>query len=629
MDAGALPVTLTPERHRPSAGTSDGRGSDTESGARIRSGRTAMDPIAQPEAPGVDPARPSGPPSKYERLKAASGYLREPLATELTNAKPSFTDGAVQILKFHGSYQQDDRDHRRKGEEKDWQMMLRLRSPAGRIPVPLYLAMDDLADRLGNGTLRITTRQAFQMHGIAKADLREVIGTIVRSMGSTLAACGDINRNVMAPAAPFEKGGYPAARRLADQIADLLAPQSAEGSYLDLWVDGDHSYRFKPAPAVKRARSRSRQGAVYSGNPDEPLYGDTYLPRKFKVAVTVPGDNSVDLLTQDIGLVAFTDPSGRLRGCNIYVGGGMGRTHNKDATFARTADPLGYLPAEHILDLVQAITALQRDHGDREQRRHARMKYLIHDRGLAWFKQELAGYLPAPLQGLRNEPTSRLDDYLGWHRQSPGLWFVGLPMLCGRLEGERKRGLRRVVETYQLEVRLTPNQDLLLCNIGTAQRGSVRADLEALGFAAPESPPRLARHGIACPALPTCGLAITESERIFPAVLERLEGLLRRLEIERPLLVRMTGCPNGCARPYMAEIGLVGSGVDQYQLWLGGTPNLSRLAAPYLERMPLERLEVTLEPLLQGWKEAGGRRSFGDYVAALGSEAVQALLPAE
>jgi sulfite reductase (ferredoxin) len=571
------------------------------------------------------------PPSKFEQLKARSGHLKEPLATELENDKPFFTDGAVQILKFHGSYQQDNRDNRQRGHEKDWQMMLRLRSPAGLIPVPLYLAMDDLADRLGNGTLRVTTRQAFQMHGIAKADLREVIGTIVRAMGSTLAACGDINRNVMAPAAPFEKGGYPAARRLADQIADLLAPQAGEGSYLDLWVDGDHSYRFRPAPAVKQARARQQQGALFSGDAAEPLYGGTYLPRKFKVAVTVPGDNSVDLLTQDIGLVVFTDPGGRLRGCNVYVGGGMGRTHNKEDTFARTADPLGYVAAEHILDLVQAISALQRDHGDRELRRHARMKYLIHDRGIAWFKEELTRYFPQPIKPLRPEPKTVLSDYLGWHRQSGGLWFVGLPLLCGRLEGAVKQGLRQLVETYQLDVRLTPNQDLLLCNIGTSQRTTLRKALASLGFAAPEAPSLLARHALACPALPTCGLAITEAERILPAVLDRLDSLLRRLEIDQPVLVRMTGCPNGCARPYMAEIGLVGSGVEQYQLWLGGTPNLTRLAAPYLERMPLAAMEETLEPLLQGWKSAGtgGRsRSFGDFIAQLGPEAVQALLPA-
>ena len=567
--------------------------------------------------------------SKFEQLKVSSGHLKEPLLTELGNDSANFTDGAVQILKFHGSYQQDNRENRRKGEEKDWQMMLRLRNPGGRVPGPLFLAIDELADRLGNGSLRVTTRQAFQMHGVRKENLKEVIGTIVRELGSTLAACGDINRNVMAPAAPFEKGAYPAARKLADDIADLLSPQAAEGSYLDLWVDGELSYRIKPSPAVAKIKALQQEGAVFSGDAAEPLYGSTYLPRKFKVAVTVPGDNSVDLLTQDIGLVLFCDPKGSPLGCNVYVGGGMGRTHNKEETFARTADRLGYVAYGHVLELLQAIVALQRDHGDREQRRHARMKYLIHDRGVDWFRQELQErYFAHPIKGMRLEPKTKLEDYLGWHRQSRGLWFVGLPVLCGRLSGELKSGLRRLVDTYKLEVRLTPNQDLLLCNIGTAQRSTIRAALAGLGINAPEAPSPLQRHALACPALPLCGLAVTEAERILPSVLERLEAQLQRLEISRSVLVRITGCPNGCARPYMAEIGLVGSGVDQYQLWLGGTPNLSRIAEPYLEKMPLEDLETTLEPLLKAWQCAGGRRSFGDFVVKSGRDTVQQLLEA-
>ncbi|MEB3262891.1 MAG: sulfite reductase, ferredoxin dependent [Synechococcus sp.] len=587
---------------------------------------------SKPSGNGTPPAVEAAgakPLSKVEGLKRESGFLREPLASELENDSSHFSENAVQILKFHGSYQQDNRDNRQKGQDKDWQMMLRLRNPGGRVPGSLYLAIDELADRLGNGTLRITTRQAFQMHGVRKENLREVIGTIVRSLGSTLAACGDINRNVMAPAAPFEKGGYPAARALADQIADLLSPEAAEGSYLDLWVDGDLSYRIKPSAAVRKARQRQHEGDVFSGTPEEPLYGITYLPRKFKVAVTVPGDNSVDLLTQDVGLVLFTDPGGRPLGCNVYVGGGMGRTHNKEETFARTADPLGYVAAEHVFDLLQAIVALQRDHGDRHQRRHSRMKYLIHDRGIAWFKAELQErYFPHPIRGLRQEPRTKLTDYLGWHRQGGGLWFVGLPLLCGRISGELKQGLRALVDTYKLELRLTPNQDLLLCNIGTSQRSGIRTALAALGFETPEAPAPLARHAIACPALPTCGLAITESERILPEVLDRLDALLGRLEISQPILVRMTGCPNGCARPYMAELGLVGSGVDQYQLWLGGSPHLTRLAQPYLDRMPLEQLETTLEPLLVAWRDQGGRRSFGDFIEKAGTEAVQNWLAA-
>ena len=558
--------------------------------------------------------------SKFEQLKADSGYLREPLATELTNDLPNFTEQAVQILKFHGSYQQDNRDNRQKGQEKDWGMMLRLRSPAGRIPAQLYLALDQLADQYGNGSMRATTRQAFQLHGIPKHDLRTVVGTIVRNMGSTLAACGDINRNVMAPAAPFQKQGYPAARRLADDIADLLTPHAAAGAYLELWVDGEKRYKIRPSVKASKARKQQRVGDVCSGDENEPLYGSTFLPRKFKVAVTVPGDNSVDLLTQDVGLVAFTDLGGKLRGCNVYVGGGMGRTHNKEETFARTADCLGYVKGSQVLELVQAVVALQRDHGDRQVRRHARMKYLLHDRGIDWFRSEISRYFSGPIAEAMPESKPELMDYLGWHPQGDGLWFVGLSLSCGRLEGEQKQQLRKLVERYQPEIRLTPNQDLLLCNIGKSQRQEISEALAAMGWSEPEHTSLLSRHAIACPALPTCGLAITESERILPQVLKRLEDLLEQESINEPILVRMTGCPNGCARPYMAEVALVGSGVEQYQLWLGGSPGLTRLARPVLQRMPLAELENTLRPLLQRWQSDAPKLSFGDWCHTVDSE---------
>ncbi len=565
-------------------------------------------------------------PTKFEQLKASSQHLREPLLSELANDLPYFSEGAVQILKFHGSYQQDNRDNRQKGQEKDWGMMLRLRSPGGRIPAQLYLALDSLADNFGTGSMRVTTRQAFQLHGVAKHDLRTVLGTIVRNLGSTLAACGDINRNVMAPAAPFQDQGYPVARRLADDIADLLAPKAAAGAYLELWVDGEKRYKIRPSVASSKVRKRQQEGLLASGDPEEPLYGSTYLPRKFKVAVTVPGDNSVDLLTQDLGLVAFTDLAGRLRGCNVYVGGGMGRTHNKDETFARTADCLGYVKGTKILDLVQAVVALQRDHGDRQQRRHARLKYLIQDRGISWFRTELGRYFEAPIAPAQKESSPQLKDYLGWHAQGDGHWFVGLSLLCGRLEGERKRGLRELVERYQLEVRLTPNQDLLLCQIAKNQKETIAAALAELGWQNPLETSLLSRHAIACPALPTCGLAITESERVLPQILYRLEQLFARESITKPILFRMTGCPNGCARPYMAELALVGSGVDQYQLWLGGSPGLTRLAQPHLEKLPLDQLEATITPLLRHWRDQGGGSSFGDHCHGLGAENLKQML---
>ncbi len=565
-------------------------------------------------------------PSKFEKFKETSNYLREPLFTELRSNSNHFSNDAVQLLKFHGSYQQDNRDKRKRGEDKDWQMMLRLRCPGGRISPGLFNALDSLSENLGNKTLRVTTRQAFQMHGIRKDNLHEVINKIISSFGSTLAACGDISRNVMAPAAPFTEGAYPAARELAKEIADLLSPQAAEEAYLELWADGDLSYKINPSKKVRKVRSKQTKNSVYSGDKNEPLYGPTYLPRKFKCAVTVPGDNSVDLLTQDIGIVVFTKKNGALKGCNVYVGGGMGRTHNKEETFARVADPLGYVDAENILELVQAILALQRDYGDRRIRRHARMKYLINDQGIDWFKSELRKYFIHNIEKLKKEGKASIEDYLGWHKQSKKLWFVGIPLLAGRLSGEIKEGLNKIIQKYQLDVRLTPNQNLILCNIGTQQLSSVKNSLAEIGIKNPHSPARLERQALACPALPLCGLAMTEAERYLPKIIDRVEALLARHKINKSILIRMTGCPNGCARPYMAELGLVGSGIDQYQLWLGGTQDLKKLAKPYLQKMSLSKLEETIEPLLIDWKNKGMKLSLGEYINNKGYHSIKELI---
>ena len=552
--------------------------------------------------------------SKFEMFKSGSNFLKEPLATELSNDNDHFTNDAVQLLKFHGSYQQDNRENRTPGN-KDWQMMLRLRSPGGEIPGKLFLALDELSNKLGNGTLRATTRQAFQMHGIRKENLKKVINTIVKSMGSTLAACGDINRNVMAPAAPFETPEYIIARGLAVKVADFLTPFAAQGTFLELWADGDLEYKIKPDNEIKDQRESQYNENVFSGNSAEPLYGSTYLPRKFKCAVTVPGDNSVDLLTNDIGIVAFTSDEGELQGCNFYIGGGMGRTHNNEETFARIADPIGYVDAGLIFELIQGIVAIQRDYGDRKSRKHARMKYLIHDKGIEWFKKTLlTKYFKKPLKPLRKEPKKKLIDYLGWHKQNEGSWFVGLPLLSGRLAGDKKIELRNLVKTYNLNLRITPNQDILICDIQNRNKKKINEILKKLGYSNLNAINEIERHALACPALPLCGLAITEAERILPEILRRIESMLIDLEIKKTILFRMTGCPNGCSRPYMAELALVGSGLNQYQVWLGGSKNLERLARPYIQRMSLDDLEKTLKPLLMAWRESHERKDFGDFI---------------
>ena len=553
--------------------------------------------------------------SKFENFKKGSDFLKEPLASELKNESDHFTNDAVQLLKFHGSYQQDNRENRKPGKSKDWQMMLRLRSPGGEIPGKLFLSLDELSDKLGNGTLRVTTRQAFQMHGIRKDNLKEVIKSIVNSMGSTLAACGDINRNVMAPAAPFETSEYITARTLAVKVADLLTPVAGQGTFLELWADGDLEYTIKPDKEIEENRKLQFKENVFSGTKQEPLYGSTYLPRKFKCAVTVPGDNSVDLLTNDIGIVAFTSKEGDFEGCNFYIGGGMGRTHNNEETFARIADPLGYVEKEDIYELIQSIVAIQRDYGDRKSRKNSRMKYLLHRKGIKWFKKILLDkYFRKEIKPLRKEPENKLIDYLGWHKQNEDYFFVGLPLLSGRLSGKKKSLIRDLVEENDLNLRLTPNQDILLCNIPNKNKSKIKKALKKIGYDNLNDINEIQRHALACPALPLCGLAMTEAERILPEVLTRIENLLTDMNIEKTILFRMTGCPNGCTRPYMAELALVGSGQNKYQLWLGGSKNLQRLAKPYLQRMELDDLEKTIQPLLELWKKSSAKNDFGDFI---------------
>ncbi|HIK45628.1 MAG TPA: sulfite reductase, ferredoxin dependent, partial [Leptolyngbyaceae cyanobacterium M65_K2018_010] len=532
-----------------------------------------------------------------------------------------------QILKFHGSYQQDNRDNRAKGQEKDYQMMLRTRNPGGFIPPELYLTLDRLSDEYGNHTLRATTRQGFQLHGVLKKNLKATISAIVHSLGSTLGACGDLNRNVMAPPAPFKnRPEYQLARDYATYIADLLRPQTE--AYYEIWLDGEKFLSAEEHPDVVAARQRNGNGTIFP-NHEEPIYGTYYMPRKFKCAVTVPGDNSIDAYTQDVTLVVITDKAGNLKGFNILAGGGLGRTHNKEETFARVADEIGYVDKDQVFDLMKAIVATQRDYGDRTNRRHARMKYLIHDWGVERFRQQVETYLGKPLKPFKKLPKWTFYDYLGWHEQGDGNWFVGIPIENGRVLDrgnlQLKTALREIVQQFNVPMRVTPNQSVLFYEIPPQHKAAIQAILTRCGVQRETEIDPLVRYAMACPALPLCGLAITESERVMPTVLERLRALLTRLGLQNEhFVVRMTGCPNGCARPYMAELGLVGSAPEAYQVWLGGSPHQTRLARPYLERLQDRDLETALEPLLVFFRD--GRKSgesFGDFCDRVGFEALR------
>ena len=565
--------------------------------------------------------------SKLETIKETSNFLREPLATQLLENSTHFTEEAVQILKFHGSYQQDNRDNRVKGQEKDYQFMLRTRNPGGFISPQLYAALDKLSDIHGNHTLRITTRQGLQVHGILKKNLKLAISTIVENLGSTLGACGDLNRNVMSPPAPFKNfPEYEYAREYADKIADLLSPQTS--AYYEIWLDGEKAISVEESPETIEARQKNNRGKFFD-NGDEPIYGKHYMPRKFKCSVTVPGDNSIDLYTHDVSLVVITDDNKELLGFNIFAGGGMGRTHNKEETFPRLADPLGYVDKKDIYDFMKAIVAVQRDYGDRNQRRHARMKYLIEDWGLDIFRKEIEEYLGKNIEPFRPLPDWRYKDYLGWQEQGDGKLFLGISIENGRIKDKDsfllKTALREINDKYFLPIRLTANHNLILCEIEPAFKIGIETILESHGINSdPQKVDSLTRYSMACPALPTCSLAITESERILPTIISRIKNVLNLLDLSsEKIVIRMTGCPNGCARPYMAELGIVGSAPEKYQIWLGGSSDQTRLAKPYVDKLPDEEIENFIEPLFFYFKkEKLDGESFGSFCHRVGFEAL-------
>jgi sulfite reductase (ferredoxin) len=553
----------------------------------------------------------TAPLSGVELLKESSNYLRDPLVEEFALGGTHITDAGYQILKFHGSYQQDDRDQRndrrKAGQEFAYGFMIRLRIPGGDVHPELWLALDDLARRFGRSTLRLTTRQSIQLHFIPKADLRTVIRTVNENLASTLGACGDVNRNVMAAPLPAADVRYRTVRDAARALSEHLLPRTR--AYAELWLDGTEVARIGPD-----------NGAPLE---EEPLYGRTYLPRKFKSCVTVAGDNSVDLFTHDLGFAGVFEGDDLL-GWNVYVGGGLGRTHRKPETFPRLADPLGFVAPDEFIRVATGVVIVQRDHGDRTNRRHGRLKYLIADRGIDWFREQVANVTGLELEPAKTISWTRSDDRLGWHEQGDGRWFHGLRILNGRVRDEpnaaTRAALRLIAKRLGISYRITPNQNLYLVDVEPGDRIAVDLVLSGHGIAHTEDTRGLRRLAMACPALPTCGLAITEAERALPNVLGVLQETFDDIGLgDATPTIRMTGCPNGCARPYVAEIGLVGDAVDRYQVWLGGDSAGTRLATAVAERVHKDDLPQLLRPLLERYRvERATGEALGDFVARAG-----------
>jgi sulfite reductase (ferredoxin) len=563
----------------------------------------------QPPTQSTPPKR-----SGVEVLKEQSRHLRGTVSETLNSEAPKFSEDEYQLLKFHGVYQQDDRDERaaarQAGRDKAWIMMIRAKIPGGALTADQYLRFDDLATRYADGTLRVTTRQCFQLHHVLKRNLKRTISEINDALITTLGACGDVERNLMACPAQDERVLAAEVQRYAHLLSDHTLPRTR--AYHEIWINGEK--------------------VVSSEQPEEePLYGDTYLPRKFKSGLAIEGDNCIDVYSQDVGMVAHEE-NGRLAGFTVLVGGGMGMTHGNTATHPRVADAICFVEPDALLDTFLTIIKIQHDHGNRANRKLARLKYLIDDWGVDAFRAEMERRLgwqiapPRPLQWQGN------PDHLGWNQQHDGRWFLGLWIENGRIadrdDMQRRTAFRELVARFRPDVRLTAQQNILFGGFQADERAAVEDLLRAHGVPLVEQVSHALRFALACPAIPTCGLALAEAERALPAVIRRIDGVLADLGLgDERLSVRMTGCPNGCARPYLGDIGFVGRTPGKYQVYVGGDFEGTRLNALLADMVPVDDLAARLRPLFLLFREERQPgEGFGNFCHRAGIERLRPLV---
>ncbi len=538
-------------------------------------------------------------PSHNEELKEANPTLAGTIGATLANpALERFSDDDGEFLKFHGIYQGDDRDLRKTA--KRYIFMVRGRLPGGRIKPEHYVTYDELATRYANNTLRITSRQSLQLHGVVKSGLGPVMRAINEALATTLAACGDVNRNVMAAPTPATSPLVEQVQEQARRVSEALLPQTP--AYHQIWVEGQ----------------QLQLGSEPTDNFVDPLYGKTYLPRKFKVAFAIPPLNDVDVFTNCLGFVAIAE-QGKLAGYNLLAGGGLGMNHGNEETYPRLADVIGFVLPEQVVAAAKAVLTIHRDFGDRTNRKHARLKYILEERGVEWFRQELNRRLGFEVQPGRPFRFVRQGDLFGWHDQADGNHFLGLYVENGRVKDtgtyRLKTGLRQVAERFRPEIRLTPSQNLLLTNVKTADREGITQLLVEHGVPVENQGTVIRRAAMACPALPTCGRALAEAERVSPALLGQIEQLLAGLGLhEEEIVIRMTGCPNGCVRSLLAELGFVGKAPNKYHIYLGGSACSTRLSKLFKESVRSEDIVNELRPVFNRFAQerlAGER--FGDF----------------
>jgi len=550
----------------------------------------------------------SAPHSDVEDIKIRSNYLRGSLEETLQNRiTGSIPEDDNRLMKFHGSYMQDDRDLRNERAkqklEPAYQFMLRVRAAGGVVTPDQWLMMDRVARQYSSGTIRLTTRQSFQLHGVLKWNMKKTIREVNDALLSTLAACGDVNRNVMCNPNPYQSEVHGQVYEWARRVSNHLDPRTK--AYHEIWLDGEK---------VVDSRSEEEQ---------EPIYGHVYLPRKFKIGITVPPCNDIDVFSQDLGLIAIVE-DGKLVGFNVSVGGGMGMTHGDPLTYPQVGQVIGFVKPEQMIDLAEKTVTIQRDYGDRSVRKHARFKYTIDDRGIDWFIGELAARLGWSLEPARPYHFDSNGDRYGWVKGSNGKWHFTLFIQNGRIKDEDgyplMTGLREIAKIHNGDFRLTPNQNLIIGNVSTQKKKKIEELIKQYSLTDGLHYSALRRSSMACVALPTCGLAMAESERYLPTLMEKIEPMLAEAGLsDEEIVIRMTGCPNGCARPALAELAFIGKAPGKYNMYLGGGFTGNRLNKLYKENIGEAEILSSLQPIITQYaKERTAGEHFGDFVIRAG-----------
>jgi len=553
---------------------------------------------------------PDGPPSDVERIKEESNYLRGTLKESMLEELSSgISEDDNRLMKFHGSYLQDDRDIRNERAkqklEPAYQFMLRVRTPGGVATPTQWLTMDDLAQKYGNKTLKLTTRQAFQMHGILKWNMKKTIQEIHHSLLDTIAACGDVNRNVMCNPNPYQSEVHSEVYEWSKKLSDYLLPRTR--AYHELWLDEE---KVASSPTVEETEA-------------EPMYGKLYLPRKFKIGIAVPPSNDIDVFSQDLGLIAIME-EGKLIGFNVAIGGGMGMTHGDKETYPQLAKVIGFCTPDQILDLAEKTITIQRDYGNRSVRKNARFKYTVDRLGLENVKEELENRLGWKLQSAKPFQFAHNGDRYGWEKGIKGKWHYTLFVEGGRIKDYENyslmTGLREIAKIHTGDFRLTANQNLIIANISSRNKKKISELIDKYGLMDGQKVSALRRNSIACASLPTCGLAMAEAERYLPLLIDKIDEIIDENGLRNEeITIRMTGCPNGCARHALGEIAFIGKGPGKYNMYLGAAFDGSRLSKLYRENVGEEEILSELRVLLSRYaKERLENERFGDFVIRAG-----------